>query len=75
MWNAQLTLSVSQAILICYALVLIIAMSLRAYLTFENKRRDRTEGTSFDISDNIAAIENDDEELTDWNTKGFRYRM
>lgn len=60
--------------MICYALVLVVAMGLRAYLTFENKRRDRAEGVPSQ-TDEALEIENEEEELTDWNTKGFRYRM
>lgn len=61
--------------MICYALVLVMAMGLRAYLTFENKRRDRKEDPAASTVDEVLSAENDEQELTDWNTKGFRYRM
>lgn len=71
----SLTLATFQAIMICYALVLVMAMGLRAYLTFENKRRDRKEDPAASTVDEVLSAENDEQELTDWNTKGFRYRM
>jgi hypothetical protein len=62
--------------MICYALVLVVAMGLRAYLMFENKRRDRVE-SAIRVPDDDPPVtaETDEEELTDWDTKGFRYRM
>lgn len=58
-------------------------MALRVYLTLVNKRRDREEGAVAE-----AAATQDDmpvekripsavdyEDVTDWNTRGFRYRM
>lgn len=71
----SLTLATFQAVMICYALVLVMAMGLRAYLTFENKRRDRKEDPAASTVDEVLSAENDEQELTDWNTKGFRYRM
>ncbi|KAF9636409.1 Major facilitator superfamily [Lasiodiplodia theobromae] len=66
-----------RAIMICYALVVVMAMGLRAYLTFENKRRDRKEGVvkGDGGAGEVVDAEGEDEELTDWKTKGFRYRM
>ncbi|KAL1616752.1 hypothetical protein SLS56_011277 [Neofusicoccum ribis] len=68
-----------RAIMICYALVVGVAMGLRAYLVWENKRRDRREGVvKGDGGAGAAEVVGDEEgeeELTDWGTKGFRYRM
>lgn len=62
-----------RAIMVCYALVVGVAAGLRGYLVVENRRRDRVEGEG-----GGEAVEGDGEggdELTDWNTRGFRYRM
>ncbi|KAF2162876.1 hypothetical protein M409DRAFT_68849 [Zasmidium cellare ATCC 36951] len=67
-----------RAIMICYALVVVTAMGLRAYLMFENRRRDRVEGAvdADSIADTSAATnEEGEDELTDWKMPGFRYRM
>ncbi|KXS95709.1 hypothetical protein AC578_10762 [Pseudocercospora eumusae] len=61
-----------RAIMICYALVVLMAMGLRTYLTFENKRRDRSQ----DNENAVASFAEDtNDELTDWGAPGFRYRM
>ena len=62
-----------RAIMICYALVLVMAMGLRFYLTLENKRRDQKEGIQ-SVQDVVEGMD-EGEERTDWNTPGFRYRM
>lgn len=67
-----------RAIMICYALVLVMAMGLRAYLMYENRRRDRIElAASGDAGARTVTNVGDegDEELTDWKMPGFRYRM
>jgi hypothetical protein len=71
-----------KAILICYGLVIIVALSLRLYLTQVNKRRDREEGAAAEIAaagaipveKRLLAAE-EYEDITDLNTPGFRYRM
>ncbi|KAK7711593.1 hypothetical protein SLS57_008076 [Botryosphaeria dothidea] len=66
-----------RAIMICYALVVGIAMGLRGYLIWENRRRDRKEGAvkGDGGAGEVLDAENEDDELTDWKTKGFRYRV
>ncbi|KZF22512.1 MFS general substrate transporter [Xylona heveae TC161] len=71
-----------KAILICYGLVILIALAFRAYLTFVNLRRDKSEGLSTaaaappDGSGSGKHLGQDDyEDVTDFNTLGFRYRM
>ncbi|KAK4624210.1 hypothetical protein CLAFUW4_05969 [Fulvia fulva] len=61
-----------RAIMVCYALVLIVAMLFRTYLTLENRRDDKLEGA---IEDMAPIEEEGEEELTDQSTRGFRYRM
>ncbi|RDW60562.1 putative transporter-3 [Coleophoma cylindrospora] len=68
-----------RAILICYGLVMVIAIVLRLYLSWENKRRDRREGAAAalpvdgDVKRELTA--EDYEDITDMQTPGFRYRM
>lgn len=65
-----------RAIMISYALVLVMAMGLRLYLMYENKSRDRAEGiVTGDGGGGIADPESEVEETTDWKSPGFRYRM
>ncbi|TVY39922.1 putative transporter [Lachnellula subtilissima] len=68
-----------KAILICYGLVMFVSMGLRVYLTFVNKSRDRTEGAAAAeapaIPGKTQLTEIDYEDVTDFNTSGFRYRM
>ncbi|KAI0893131.1 putative allantoate permease [Annulohypoxylon nitens] len=87
-----------RAIMICYALVVCLAMTLRFYLQFVNTRRQREEGIEgsagasgavgggkvVDVVDsrNVAEAVNevqlrpeDYEDVTDWKTFGFRYRL
>lgn len=62
-----------RAIMVCYALVLVVAMLFRAYLMLENRRRDKLEGG--DGTTVPAEEEVGEEELTDRSARGFRYRM
>ncbi|TVY60793.1 putative transporter [Lachnellula suecica] len=68
-----------KAILICYGLVVVVSMALRTYLTFVNKSRDKTEGAAATeqsaIPGKIELTSIDYEDVTDFNTRGFRYRM
>lgn len=63
-----------RTIMICYALVVLMALGLRVYLTFENKRRDRVEG-AVNGDGGAGDVQEDEDELTDWKMPGFRYRM
>jgi hypothetical protein len=71
-----------KAILICYGLVVIVAMVLRLYLIFANKSRDRQEGAAAAAEtleqtppEKRQLTAEDYEDITDLNTPGFRYRM
>lgn len=90
-----------QAIMICYALVIVLAIVLRVYLQWMNIERTKREGiagsagTAGAVSDrkidsaasggadgDVAALvrtvelnDADYEDVTDWNTVGFRYRL
>lgn len=87
-----------RAIMICYALAIVLVMCLRLYLQAVNKRRQLEEGitgnagTSGLVGDgreadmvdgrNVAKAVNeiqlkpeDYEDVTDWKTLGFRYRL
>ncbi|KAK7058424.1 hypothetical protein VNI00_002058 [Paramarasmius palmivorus] len=65
-----------RTIMICYALVVGVALGLRGYLIWENRRRDRNEGAvKGDGGAGEVEESEKDDELTDWNTRGFRYRM
>lgn len=58
-----------EAIMICYALVVLLAMGLRFYLISVNKRRSKEE---------LNVVEHEemaDENETDFTAKGFRYRI
>ncbi|KAF2135537.1 uncharacterized protein K452DRAFT_323006 [Aplosporella prunicola CBS 121167] len=57
-----------RTIMVCYALVVLIAMGLRGYLAWANRRR--AAGEEGEEGDEVG-----DEELTDWQSVGFRYRM
>ena len=64
-----------RAIMICYALVVLMAMGLRLYLMFENRRRDRIEGVvKGDGGAGATDLDSEAEETTDWKSPGFRYR-
>lgn len=65
-----------KAILICYGLVVIVALTLRLYLTFVNKNRDTVEGAEEVVpADKRELTPVDYEDVTDLKTRGFRYRM
>lgn len=67
-----------KAILVCYALVVVLAIGLRFYLIWENKRRDRREGQAAALPVDGAKTEltaQDYDDITDMKTTGFRYRM
>ncbi|KAI5292100.1 hypothetical protein KEM55_008084, partial [Ascosphaera atra] len=79
-----------RAILVCYSLAMVIAVLLRFYVMWQNRRRDRVEGQSDRTGDYVrdkAATKvnsqevpvddglSDGEDLTDLQTPGFRYRM
>lgn len=67
-----------EAIMSCYALVVVFALGLRVYLIGANRRRDRTEGV-VDLNATVdferELTEGDYEDITDFNTPGFRYRI
>lgn len=61
-------------------MVILVSIALRTYLIFENKRRDRVEGALALAQENMAPEKReltaeDYEDITDFNTVGFRYRM
>lgn len=58
-----------EAIMICYAMVVFLAMGLRCYLITMNKRRSEVEAFMHERED----MNEDDE--TDSTAKGFRYRI
>lgn len=86
-----------QTIMICYALVIVLALALRFYLQWLNKKRAAEEGfvgsagASGAVADGkVAGMEGrtvqeavaevqlrpeDYEDVTDWKTVGFRYRL
>ncbi|KAH7018062.1 allantoate permease [Microdochium trichocladiopsis] len=95
-----------RAIMVCYALVVLLAAVLRVYLQAVNKRRQREEGIEgssgaagavgggkvVDDGNVVASVggdvngqqqggrevqlrPEDYEDVTDWNTFGFRYRL
>lgn len=81
-----------RAILICYVLASLLAVSLRFYLAWINKRRDREEGVVLDDDDDgetrvqgkdvnavvvtgVTLQAEDYDDVTDWKTVGFRYRL
>lgn len=87
-----------QAIMICYALVILLAIALRLYLQWTNARRTREEGfegnagtagamadgkvpsalDGRDVADAVTEVQlrpEDYEDVTDWKTVGFRYRL
>ncbi|KAF2634263.1 MFS general substrate transporter [Massarina eburnea CBS 473.64] len=87
-----------RAIMICYALVVVLSMTLRVYLQSMNKKRERDEGivgssgaagavgggkvvgasvsgNSTEAMNGVQLRPEDYEDVTDWKTYGFRYRL
>jgi len=75
-----------KAILICYGLVVLIVLALRFHLIFVNKTRDSQENAASATEAALSAEEQmppekrhltavDYEDITDFHTVGFRYRM
>jgi MFS family permease len=88
-----------RAIMICYALVVVLAIALRVYLQFLNKKRERDEGIvgsagasgavgggkiadvgggddAEAVNGNAVQLRPEDyDDVTDWKTYGFRYRI
>lgn len=85
-----------RAIMVCYALSVVLAAGLRTYLGWENRRRARKEGftgsagaagavgESGKVVDGRADVlvvgevelrSEDYEDVTDWQIRGFRYRL
>lgn len=52
--------------------VLVATIRSKVYLKLEDKHRNRTKGTSLEGSDETVTIENDEAELTAYDTKNFR---
>ncbi|KAK2601613.1 hypothetical protein QQS21_004848 [Conoideocrella luteorostrata] len=90
--------SAFQAIMICYALAIALAIVLRFYLQWVNAKRTREEGfegsagaagavadgkmptqlTGREVAEAAAEVQlrpEDYEDVTDWKTVGFRYRL
>lgn len=87
------------AIMVCYSLVVVLALSLRFYLQWLNAKRTREEGfegsassagalssgkvpevvgDNKDVAQAVTEVQlrpEDYDDVTDWNTVGFRYRM
>jgi MFS family permease len=86
------------AIMSCYSLVVVLALSLRFYLRWVNAKRTREEGCEGsassagalssgkvpevvdgkDVAQAVTEVQlrpEDYDDVTDWNTVGFRYRM
>ncbi|KAJ0158223.1 putative transporter [Colletotrichum tanaceti] len=88
-----------RTIMICYALVVVLALGLRFYLQWMNAKRTQEEGYEGsaggagavgggkvmqadgrpnDVADLVDRVElrpEDYEDVTDWKTAGFRYRL
>ncbi|CAG8975119.1 hypothetical protein HYALB_00004417 [Hymenoscyphus albidus] len=68
-----------KAITTCYGLVVLVSLGLRMYLTFVNKSRDTAEGSASLIQADEAGkrelTAEDYEDVTDFHTPRFRYRM
>ncbi|RSM20613.1 hypothetical protein CDV31_000591 [Fusarium ambrosium] len=87
-----------QAIMVCYALVVVVVLSLRFYLQWFNAKRSREEGfegsarsagavangkvpealNGRNVAEAVTEVElrpEDYEDVTDWKTVGFRYRL
>lgn len=59
--------------MICYALTAVMAMGLRLYLSFANRRRELAETAAASPSKPLDL--NKDEDVTDFHTPSFRYRL
>ncbi|KAI0397912.1 MFS general substrate transporter [Xylariaceae sp. FL0594] len=69
-----------RAILVCYSLVVGLSGALRAYLQYTNHRRQRREGSAGasgagEVDRAVQLRPEDYEDVTDWKTFGFRYRL
>jgi hypothetical protein len=76
-----------KAIMISYSLAMVCAFFLRIYLRWLNAKRIKEEGilgsaelAGFVDANSAGALRHtgtllDDEDLTDWQTVGFRYRL
>ena len=87
-----------RAIMVCYSLVVVLALSLRFYLRWLNAKRTIEEGFEGsassagalasgktpevsggkDVAQAVTEVQlrpEDYDDVTDWNTIGFRYRM
>ncbi|KAF5006948.1 hypothetical protein FDECE_6706 [Fusarium decemcellulare] len=87
-----------QAIMVCYALVVVLVLSLRFYLQWFNAKRSKEEGfegsarsagavangkipealNGRNVAEAVSEVElrpEDYEDVTDWKTVGFRYRL
>lgn len=86
-----------RAIMVCYSLVVALALGLRTYLGWVNARRAREEGYEGSAGasgavggggkvvdaadagagavDGVELTSRDYEDVTDWQTPGFRYRL
>ncbi|PGG96724.1 splicing factor 1 [Blastomyces parvus] len=74
-----------RAILICYSLVVVMSLTLRFYLQWINKKRDEQERATVEETERHTQDKTDsttdsttwweEEELTDFHTRGFRYRV
>ncbi|GAD91572.1 conserved hypothetical protein [Paecilomyces variotii No. 5] len=68
-----------QAIVICYFLVIVLVLGLRAYLVLVNKRRDEIENRESRDSETESLLRDEqgysDDDATDLKTRGFRYRV
>ncbi|KAF2852605.1 MFS general substrate transporter [Plenodomus tracheiphilus IPT5] len=62
------------AILVCYCVVGGLAVVLRVYLQWVNGRREREEGEQGDARVRGVRL-GEEEDVTDWKTFGFRYRL
>jgi len=87
-----------RAIMVCYSLVVVLALTLRFYLRWLNLKRTREEGfagsassagalaggkapevsNGKDVAEIVTEVQlrpEDYDDVTDWNTVGFRYRL